>query len=129
MGEKRLAVHRYGPDGARYISKGLHATPDALAWGSFGDYETLFWLEVESGHRSRKLLFQKINHQLNQAAAYAKSMNVHVVFVLLAMPWVQKAAAPVLVNIQNHMAVVTGDWNDFGHLPIAEWGRVRLGTW
>jgi hypothetical protein len=109
--------------------KGLDATPDALAWGIFDTYETLFWLEVESGHQSSKRISQKINRRLNQAAAYAKSMKVHIVFVLLAMPWVQKAAGPALVNIQDHMAVVTGDWNDFGHLPVAEWGRVRLGTW
>jgi hypothetical protein len=109
--------------------KGLDATPDALAWGSFDDYETLFWLEVESGHQSSERITQKINRRLNQAAAYAKSMRVHVVFVLLAMPWVQKAAGPALVNIQDHVAVVTGDWNDFGHLPVAEWGKVRLGIW
>jgi hypothetical protein len=109
--------------------KGLDATPDALAWGIFDTYETLFWLEVESGHQSSKRISQKINRRLNQAAAFAKSTRVHVVFVLLAMPWVQKAAGPALVNIQDHVAVVTGDWNDFGHLPVAEWGRVRLGTW
>lgn len=109
--------------------KGLDATPDALAWGSFDDYETLFWLEVESGHQSGERITQKINRRLNQAAAYAKSMKLHVVFVLLAMPWVQKAAGPALVNIQDHMAVVTGDWNDFGHLPVAEWAKVRLGIW
>ena len=109
--------------------KGLDATPDALAWGSFGDYETLFWLEVESGHQSGERITQKINRRLNQAAAYGRSMNLHVVFVLLAMPWVQKAAGPALVNIQDHVAVVTGDWRNFGHLPVAEWGKVRLGTW
>jgi hypothetical protein len=109
--------------------KGLDATPDALAWGSFGDYETLFWLEVESGHQSSERIIQKINRRLNQASAYGKSMKLQVVFVLLAMPWVQKMAGPALVNIQDHVAVVTEDWNNFGHLPMAEWGRVRLGTW
>jgi hypothetical protein len=109
--------------------KGLDATPDALAWGSFDDYETLFWLEVESGHQSGERIIQKINRRLNQASAYAKSMKLHVVFVLLAMPWVQRVAGPALVNIQDHVAVVTEDWNEFGHLPVAEWGKVRLGTW
>ena len=109
--------------------KGVDATPDALAWGTFNQYETLFWLEVESGHRSSSKLIQVINRRLNQAAAYARCTKMHVVFVLLAMPWVQKAAGPALVGLQDHMAVVTGDWNDFGHLPVAEWGKVRLGTW
>ena len=109
--------------------KGLDATPDALAWGSFDDYETLFWLEVESGHQSSERITQKINRRLNQASAYAKSMKLHVVFALLAIPWVQRAAGLALVNIQDHIAVVTGDWNDFGCLPVAEWGKVRLGSW
>ena len=92
-------------------------------------HETLFWLEVESGHQSTSKIIQKINRRLNQAAAYSKSMRVHLVFVLLSMPWVQKAAGPALVGIQNHVAVVTGDWNNFGHLPMAEWGKLRLGMW
>ena len=109
--------------------KGLDATPDALAWGCLDGLETLFWLEVESGHRSTSKLIQVINRRLNQAEAYAKSMRVHLAFVLLAMPWVQNAAGEALVGIQEHAAIVTGDWREFGHLPIPEWGKLRLGTW
>ena len=108
-----------------YIKR-LAATPDALAWGRMDGWETLFWLEVESGHSSREVLWRKLSRRLNQAYAYTQSLNVRLVFVLLAMPWVQEAARHVLTGIPDTMAVVTGDWKDFGRLPVVEWGKVRL---
>ena len=110
-----------------YIKR-LAATPDALAWGRLDGWETLFWLEVESGHCSREVLQRKLSRRLGQASAYAESLGVRLVFVLLAMPWVQEAARPVLTGIPDTVAVVTGDWNEFGKLPVVEWGKVRLAT-
>jgi hypothetical protein len=108
--------------------KRLAATPDALAWGRLDGWETLFWLEVESGHSSREVLQTKLSRRLNQAYAYTQSLNVRLVFVLLAMPWVQEAARPILAGVPDTMAIVTGDWNEFGRLPVVEWGKVRLAT-
>jgi hypothetical protein len=42
--------------------------------------------------------------------------------------WVQEAARPVLAGVPDTMAIVTGDWNEFGRLPVVEWGKVRLAT-
>lgn len=106
--------------------KGLAATPDALAWGRLDGGETLFWLEVESGHSSRQVIQKKISRRLGQASAYSESMKVRLVFVLLAMPWVQEAARAALASIPDTVAVVTGDWKEFGKLPVVEWGKVRL---
>jgi hypothetical protein len=108
--------------------KGLDATPDALAWGRLDGSETLFWLEVESGHSSREVIQKKMARRLGQACAYTESMKVRLVFVLLAMPWVQEAARAALASIPNTVAVVTGDWKEFGELPVIEWGKVRLST-
>jgi hypothetical protein len=108
--------------------KGLDATPDALAWGRLDGSETLFWLEVESGHSSREVIQKKLSRRLSQASAYTESMKIRLVFVLLAMPWVQEAARAALTNIPNTVAVVTGDWLKFGELPVVEWGKVRLST-
>jgi len=33
---------------------GLPQIPDALNWGSMSGRETLFWLEVDSGHGSSR---------------------------------------------------------------------------
>jgi len=110
-----------------YIKR-LTATPDALAWGRLDGWETLFWLEVESGHCSREVLRTKLTRRLCQATAYTHSLNVRLVFVLLAMPWVQEAARPALAGIPDTVAVVTSDWKEFGWLPVVEWGKVRLAT-
>jgi hypothetical protein len=110
-----------------YIKR-LAATPDALAWGRLDGWETLFWLEVESGHCSREVLQTKLSRRLGQATAYTHSLNVRLVFVLLAMPWVQEAARPVLAGIPDTVAVVTSGWKEFGRLPVVEWGKVRLAT-
>jgi len=108
--------------------KGLSATPDALAWGQLDGSETLFWLEVDSGHSSRLKLQKEMARRLSLATAYAESLRVRLVFVLLAMPWVQEAARTALAGIPDHVAIVTSDWNKFGKLPVVEWGKVRLGT-
>jgi hypothetical protein len=108
--------------------KGLKATPDALAWGQMDGSETLFWLEVESGHSSGQVIQEKMSRRLNQASAYAENLGVRLVFVLLGMAWVQEAARPALAGIPPTVAVVTGDWTKFGELPVVEWGKVRLGT-
>jgi hypothetical protein len=107
---------------------GLEATPDALAWGSIDGYEALFWCEVESGHSSGDLVRKKISRRLAMATAYTESLQVRLVFVLLAMPWVQEAVRPALAGINSTTAVVTADWLRFGKLPVEEWGKARLGT-
>jgi hypothetical protein len=106
--------------------KGLEATPDALAWGRLDGSETLFWLEVESGHSSREVIQKKMARRLAQASAYAESLKVRLVFVLLAMPWVQEAARGALAGISSNTACLTGSWSNFGELPVVEWGKVRL---
>jgi hypothetical protein len=106
--------------------KGLDATPDALAWGRMDGVEVLFWLEVESGHSSRELIRKKLARRLAQASAYAESLKVRLVFVLLAMPWVQEAARGALAGISSNTACVAGNWRGFGKLPVVEWGKIRM---
>ena len=104
---------------------GLPQTPDALAWGYMGGLETLFWLEVESGHGSREEIRKKIRHRFTQAANYAKEKKVGLVFVLLGRDWVCEAARPAFVKLPETVAVTMGNWQEFGRLPLTEWGRVE----
>jgi len=106
----------------------LRATPDGLAWGRLDASETLFWLEVESGHSSSRKIQANIARRLDLAVAYSETLGVRLVFVLLGMPWVQNAARSSLAGISATTAVVTGDWNRFGRLPVVEWGKIRLAT-
>lgn len=104
---------------------GLSVTPDALAWGMLGPFETLFWLEVEDGHCTRLEIQKKIRRRFSQAREYAKQENVHLVFALLGREWVRNAARQVFTDMTKDVAVVLGDWKDVGRLPLTEWGRVE----
>lgn len=105
---------------------GLSVTPDALAWGRLGRYETLFWLEVEDGHSSGDEIRKKIRRRFMQAAVYAKKEQVRLVFVLLGREWVLDAARGAFVDIPpGHTAVTLGDWRAVGQLPLTDWGRVE----
>lgn len=102
-----------------------HVTPDGLAWGKFHDRETLFWLEVESGHKSTERVITQIRKRFRAATGYAVRRRMRLVFALLAMPWVQNATRQAFEDLHPDVAVVVGDWNSFGRLPVIQWGRVR----
>ncbi len=105
---------------------GIRLTPDALAWGVKDGYETLFWLEVESGHLSTENVLAKISKRFRAATLYARERRVHLVFGVLAMPWVQNAIKMAFMDMDFNTAAVVGDWKDFGKLPVIQWGRVRM---
>lgn len=104
---------------------GLPQTPDGLAWGMMNGLETLFWLEVESGHSSREEVRKKIRRRFVHAAEYAKEQNVCLVFALLGREWVCEAARPAFVGIPPHVAVTIGDWKEKDWLPMTELGRAE----
>lgn len=98
--------------------------PDALCWGRLDGYETLFWLEVESGNGSSKVLREKTIRRVNQALLYARGFSVRLVFAFLGPPWVCEEGMKVFRDLPNDVAVVVEDWKAFGELPVPEWGRV-----
>jgi hypothetical protein len=104
----------------------LRGYPDALVWGRMQGVETWFWLEVESGTFSRRLLLEKTVNRWLKATEYTRAVGVHLVFVFLAMPWVRKAARLAFADVPAHSAVVVADWSqgNFGRLPYPKWGEV-----
>lgn len=104
---------------------GLPQTPDGLAWGMMDGHETLFWLEVESGHASRNEIRKKIRRRFTSAVEYVKEKKLRLVFALLGRDWVCEAARLAFVNIPEDVAVTIGNWQEVGHLPLTEWGRVE----
>ena len=105
---------------------GLKANPDALAWGRIQGFETLFWLEVESGHSSKNSILDKTTVRWLKANGYAQAIEVHLVFVFLAMPWVRDAARLAFMDVPRTSAVIIADWSrqNFGRLPFPKWGEV-----
>jgi len=99
--------------------------PDALAWGWVGKHETLFWLEVEGGHRSRAQIAARAEKRLLVAQGFARLYGVRLVFTLLGAPWAVQAAMRGMTRIEPFAAVLLGDWNRFGELPKVRWGAVQ----
>jgi hypothetical protein len=104
---------------------GLRARPDALAWGKIHGVETLFWLEVESGRFSRKRMLEKTTVRWLKAKGYADAADIHLIFVLLGMPWVREAVRTALTDVPRNCAVIISSWHrlNFGKLPYPKWGE------
>lgn len=106
---------------------GVRARPDCLCWGRIDDKETLFWLEVESGHSSRREIQDKIARRVRIATEYATEMNVNLVFGVLGMRWVGESAAMAFAGLlRPWTAAIVGRWSSFGRLPLPQWGQVRV---
>lgn len=100
--------------------------PDALAWGRLNGYETLFWLEVETGHLSREQIRVKTRRRFLAAASYTRKQGVRLVFCVLAPHWVREAVATIFTEISEDTAVAIGDWKSFGELPLVGFGEMGL---
>jgi hypothetical protein len=103
----------------------VRSVPDGLAWGRLEGRETLFWLEVESGHRSSADIVEKISKRFQIALRYVARRRMRLIFAVLGMPWVQNAAKLAFMDLNPEVAVLVGDWKEFGALPPIQWGRVK----
>ncbi|MBK8783952.1 MAG: hypothetical protein IPO22_19670, partial [Anaerolineales bacterium] len=54
----------------------FYGIPDALAWGRKGEHEILFWLEVDSGHSSKKVMRRNYSRRLQNAYQHANRMRI-----------------------------------------------------
>lgn len=107
------------------MSKG-GARPDALAWGLLDGRETIFWLEVESGNRSKAEIAKKAIRGINKAIQYVGSFsNLDLVVAFLWPPWVIGGIRDVLGDVPERVAVVLAGWTNFGVLPELVWGKVK----
>ena len=97
--------------------------PDGLAWGRIQGFETLFWLEVGDGHKSKNKVTDITNMRLNQAMELCRRTGVRLVYTQLSTNWVLEAARWACVELPNDVAVVMGNIRRFGKLPFVEWGR------
>jgi len=97
--------------------------PDALAWGKKYDREYLFWLEVDSGHSSRKTMRSHYQYRLRNAYEHSLDWGIPILFCIMGPPWVVREF-PGSIPLQfPDMAIIGHDWRDFGRLPIFERGR------
>lgn len=100
------------------------AYPDALAWGSYDGVETLAWLEVESGKKSRKDLAKDIVSRFILAKKLAEWFEIQIIFVVLAQPWVLRSLATHgFFIIPENVALAFENWRNFGSLPEPIFGK------
>ena len=102
------------------------ARPDALAWGLLDGRETIFWLEVESGNRSKVEIARKAIRSINKAIQYIGSFSdLDLVVAFLGPPWAIEGIRDVLGNAPGRVAIVLAGWTDFGMLPEPVRGKVE----
>lgn len=101
----------------------ISVIPDGLAWGRIHGYETLFWLEVGDGHKSRDEIIELTKKRLEQAQDLCERTGVRLVYVQLSAEWVNVTARRACVQLPREVAVVMGNQRKFGELPIIEWGK------
>lgn len=94
--------------------------PDALAWGRKGEYEILFWLEVDSGHSSEKVMKHNYFRRLQNAYLHAKRLGIPIVFCIMGPPWVVESFSRSIPPLPPSLAVIGQDWRAFGELPVYE---------
>ena len=103
-----------------------YGIPDALAWGTHYGRETLFWLEVDSGHSSTKTIEANYKRRLRLAYDHAQEWRIPIVFCVMGPPWVvERFGWSIPRVISPWVAIIGHDWRDFGNLPIYEFGQWR----
>ena len=100
-----------------------YGIPDALAWGRDAHQEILFWLEVDTGHSSRKVMKRNYERRLKLACQHAREWGIPIVFCIMGPRWVVDEVRWSFRNISPSVAVIGHDWRDFGNLPLYEFGR------
>jgi hypothetical protein len=102
------------------VQKGI---PDALAWGTHNGEETLFWLEVDTGHSSRRTMERIYKKRIRLADQHAYVWKIPVVFCILGAEWVVKSFRSFIPGITPRIAIIGHNWRDFGKLPMYEMGK------
>lgn len=104
---------------------GISVIPDGLAWGRIQGYETLFWLEVGDGHKSREQIMDITAKRLDQACELCERTGMRLVYTQLSTNWVHEATKWACVELPSEVAMIMGSQLKFGRLPNFEWGMVN----
>jgi hypothetical protein len=96
--------------------------PDALAWGCIGNREYLFWLEVDTGHSSKKVMRSRYGGRLKQIYNHSLEWNLPIVFCMMGPPWVVEYFPRCIPRLYPSIAMIGHDWRNFGILPAYIFG-------
>lgn len=102
------------------VQKGI---PDALAWGKHNGREMLFWLEVDTGHTSRKKMKHIYTKRIQLASKHAYTWGIPLVFCIMGPKWVIDSAWDFRPEIPTWLAIIVKEWWDVGKLPLYQMGQ------
>jgi hypothetical protein len=91
--------------------------PDALAWGRMDNFQLLFWLEVDTGHSSKKVMRSRYSRRLKQIYIHSMEWNLPIIFCIMGPPWVVKYFPNCVPRVYPGVAMIGHDWREFGTLP------------
>jgi len=100
-----------------------YGIPDALAWGTHHGQERVFWLEVDTGHSSKKIMMRNYERRLKTAYQHSCRWGIPLVFCIMGPPWVVEYFPNCISQLHPNLAMIGHDWREFGNLPIYDFGR------
>jgi hypothetical protein len=98
--------------------------PDALAWGRHNGREMLFWLEVDTGHTSRKKMEKIYSQRIRLAGKHAYTWATPIVFCIMGPGWVITSICDFLLDIPSRLAIIAHEWWNVGRLPTYRMGEM-----
>jgi hypothetical protein len=96
--------------------------PDALAWGCVGNREYLSWLEVDTGHSSKKVMRSRYGGRLKHIYNHNLEWNLPIIFCIMGPPWVVEYFPRCIPRLYPSIAMIGHDWRNFGILPAYIFG-------
>jgi hypothetical protein len=98
--------------------------PDALAWGRHNGREMLFWLEVDTGHTSRKKMKKIYSQRIQLAGRHAYTWAIPIVFCIMGPRWVVTSICDLRLDISSRLAIIAHEWWNVGRLPMYRMGEM-----
>jgi hypothetical protein len=98
--------------------------PDALAWGRHNGREMLFWLEVDTGHTSRKKMKKIYSQRIQLAGRHAYTWAIPIVFCIMGPRWVVTSICDLRLDIASRLAILAHEWWNVGRLPMYRMGEM-----
>jgi hypothetical protein len=83
----------------------------------------LFWLEVGDDHKSTKGIEKITKERLKSAEKFCMRTGARLVYAQVSTKWMLEAVGWSIGNLSLEVAMVMGNKQKFGKLPIVEWEK------
>ena len=84
----------------------------------------LFWLEVDTGHTSRKKMEKIYTQRIRLAGKHAYEWAIPIVFCIMGPRWVITSICDFRLDIPSRLAIIAHEWWNVGRLPMYRIGEM-----